>query len=331
MHWSNGHGEVNPGVPVPAKFVWSIVTCFNAESFRGWSKTNKLIDQTDDFINKDCGAKIAKQLLVASSMPLFEAQHEVLGRAVRIALSVDEKDASFLCRLKIVATNPAVKCYRMFGGVLRDCSHDIDGTVGKIINLMDEICTKRSGRRDGSGITGPNDVKDIDLKNTIFKKIFCCSSDGAEVMVQALQKMQRTFPNVRYQFRDAAHSTNCIGKSVEKHANHANELKEFLVTGDDSFIKRIRYQSNAKEDWKSIDGGDNFEDFLDLASAPHRWHTKSRAMSTLCLKIIKVIRMITKWADDSNPNRKDRKIWASNGLRIIHGKKRVRQTCQLWS
>ena len=111
------------------------------------------------------------------------------ARLLELLFSVDEKDASFLCRLKVVATNPAIKCHRMFGGVLRDCSHDT-GTVNKLLNLIDGICTKRSGRRDGPGITGlDDDVLDIDPKKTICKKIFCCASDGAEVMVQALQKM----------------------------------------------------------------------------------------------------------------------------------------------
>ena len=140
-------------------------------------------------------------------------------------------------------------------------------------------------------------------------------------MVTAVQQLKTEghLPKLRYQFRDAAHSTNCVGKNSEKHANPENEIKDFLLTGEASFVKRIRYQTSAKEDWKKVDGGasDVFENLLDLASAPHRWSTKSKAMSALCLKIIKVIKIIVLWSEDSDPNHKDRKIWAKNGLLIL--------------
>ena len=92
------------------------------------------------------------------------------------------------------------------------------------------------------------------------------------------------------------------------------DVKGFRITGENTFCKRIRYQSTAEADLKFIDGCDNFEDLLDLASAPHRWSTKAKAMSALCSKITKVMKMIDKWAGDPNPNHKDRKSWAKSGL-----------------
>ena len=131
------------------------------------------------------------------------------------------------------------------------------------------------------------------------RHVFCCCSDGAGVMVKAIQQLKigGHFPNLRFQFRDAAHSTNCVGKHAEKHANPENEVKELLITGEASFVKRIRYQTSAKDDWKKVGGGDSdcYEHLLDLAAAPHRWPTTSKAKSALCLKIIKVIKMIVLW------------------------------------
>ena len=40
-------------------------------------------------------------------------------------------------------------------------------------------------------------------------------------------------------------------------------------------------------------------------------------MSALCLKIIKVIKMIVLWSNDLDPNHKDRKVWANNCLLVL--------------
>ena len=95
-----------------------------------------------------------------------------------------------------------------------------------------------------------------------------------------------------------------------KHANPENEVKELLITGEASFVKRIRYQTNARDDWRKVGGGDSdcYEQLLDLAGAPHRWSTKSKAMSALCLKIIKVIKMIVLWSNDLDEHHKDRQV-----------------------
>ena len=40
-------------------------------------------------------------------------------------------------------------------------------------------------------------------------------------------------------------------------------------------------------------------------------------MSALCLKIIKVIKMIVLWSNDLDENHTDRKVWANNGLLVV--------------
>ena len=179
---------------------------------------------------------------------------------------------------------------------------------------------KRQGRRDASGIAGLNDQIDEELKHKIRKKIFCCCSDGAEVMVHAIQtlKIGGHLPSLRFQFRDAAHNTKCVGTNDEKHANADNEIKELLITGEASFVKRIRYQTGAKDDLRKVGSGDSdcFELLLDLAAAPHTWSTKSKAMSALCLKIIKVIKVIMLWSNDREPNHKDKRM-AKIGLLML--------------
>ena len=105
----------------------------------------------------------------------------------------------------------------------------------------------------------------------------------------------------------------------KQHAKPENEVKERLITGEASFVKRIRYQTSARDDWRKVGGGDSdcYEQLPDLAADPHRWSTKSKAMSALCLKIIKVIKMIVLWSNDLDPNDKDRKVWATNGLLVL--------------
>ena len=121
---------------------------------------------------------------------------------------------------------------------------------------------------------GPNYQIDEEFKQKIKKKLFCGCSHGAEVMVHAIQKLKVDghFPNSRYQFRDAAHSTNCVGKNAETHANQENDIKELLITGEASFVKRIRYQTSARDDWRKVGGGDSdcCEHLLDLATNQRR-------------------------------------------------------------
>ena len=299
------------GVPTPKKFVWAMQSCFNCASFRDWTKLQKQGSGSSTECLRDVSPKMCKQLLFASSMPVATHNQHLLQKAVRIALSVDDKDPVFLCRMKLVVTDGTTQCHRLFGGVLNDCSHDVKGSTTNILNLVDQLAMKRQGRRDHSGITGPGDQIDEEFSQQIKKKVFCICTDGAEVMVRSVQKLKidNHFPNLRYQWRDAAHSTNCIGKNVEKHANPENELKEFLITGDASFVKRIRNSSSARDEWMKMGGGDSdcYACLLDLALAPQRWSTKAKAMSALCLKIIVVCKMIELWSKDPDPNHRERK------------------------
>ena len=128
-------------------------------------------DGLDEECLRDSSPRICKQLLFASSMPVTIKNQELLQKAVRVALSVDDKDPAFLCRLKLVVTSPATQCHRLFGGVLKDCRHDADSTTAKILSLVDQLAMKRQGRRDASGIAGLNDQIDEELKHKI-RKIF---------------------------------------------------------------------------------------------------------------------------------------------------------------
>ena len=166
---------------------------------------------------RDSCPKVCKQLLIASSMPVTVKHQGLLQRAHRIALSVDDKDPAFLCRLKVVVTWPTTECHRIFGGLLKDCRHDADSTTTKILNLVDELVMKRQGRRDASGVIGPNDKMDEELRNSILRNIYCCCSDGAEVMVNAIQKLKNGghLPNLRYKFRDAANRKKNVLANIQ--------------------------------------------------------------------------------------------------------------------
>ena len=64
---------------------------------------------------------------------------------------------------------------------------------------------------------------------------------------------------------------------------------------------------------------DTTEALLDLASAPQRWPTKSEGMSTLCPKILRVIRVICKWSRDADPNHRDRRLWSIAAVNKTQG------------
>ena len=92
-----------------------------------------------------------------------------------------------------------------------------------MLNIVDEMCNvKQKGRRDVSGVTGALDFLDLGFKQVLTKKVLCANNDGAEVIVLATQKAKAHSPNLRYKFRHATHSTNCVGKNTEKHATNQN-------------------------------------------------------------------------------------------------------------
>ena len=147
-------------------------------------------DGLDEYCLRDSCPTVCNKLLIASSMPVTVKHQGHLQRTHRIALRVDDKDPAFLCRLKVVVTWPTTECHRICGGLLKDCRHDADSTTTEIMNLVDERAMKRQGRRDAIGVVGPNNKMDEELRNSILRKIFCCCSDGAEVMVNAIPKLK---------------------------------------------------------------------------------------------------------------------------------------------
>ena len=124
------------GVPAPCKFVWCMQSCFTGGSFRDWSKVNMQRDGLDEDCLRDSSAKVCKQLLMACSMPVEVHQQSLLKKAQRIALRFDDKGPAFLCRVKVVVTSPTTQCHRLYGGLVKDCRHDIDGCSSNNLDIL---------------------------------------------------------------------------------------------------------------------------------------------------------------------------------------------------
>ena len=105
-----------------------------------------------------------------------------------------------------------------------------------------------------------------------------------------------------------------------------------MVDGEQSFCKRIRYQASAKQDLLDIpnepDSEDAWNAFLDLGGAPTRWTQKSGQMSTLCLKIIRVFKLIAAWSRDPDVNHRARRQWATRVMHVIQGRSGAELTIQ---
>ena len=159
--------------------------------------------------------------------------------------------------------NPKVQARDFLAPIVRDYGHGIDECADAAWESLKGLCVKRVGRRGRDGLNGPRDVLDEKLLLRLQDITFAGASDGAEVAIQGIQKLRLSarLPKLRYQFRDRPHTTRTCVKNVLSYMAEGRELLEALVSGKESFCKRVKYSRRFQQLWKRLQR-DDLDEFM---------------------------------------------------------------------
>ena len=320
-------------VPRPEKFVWAATNCHAANSyrdFRQFCESAELTSVLSSGRNKtDSGKTTCMQLITAWGAVLSDEHRAVLSKGQRLAFSFDERDQVFVNRVRIVVCNPKVKAHEFVAGVVRDFGHGIDECADAAWESLKALCVKHVGRRGPDGVTGPEDAVCNHLLGKLQAITFAGSSDGAEVAIQGIQKLRTSgrLPKLRYQFRDRPHTTRTCVKNTLSYMEEGQELLDALVSGQNSFCKRVKYSRRFQQLWKrrqqaDAAGSQNIEEFVqvleNLSYKECRFDHRSEPMSILCMKLRAVVGVLVELQTDHKNHPADA-AWAKGLLRLISG------------
>ena len=158
-----------------------------------------------------------------------------------------------------------------------------------------------------------------------MKKIsYAGTSDGLPVAVKAVQKLRDGgVLDLRYQFRDEAHTQRTIMQGVLRNTLETNELEELFISGNNSFCKRVRYSRPFRAIWKRKQLLD-FDSFVgiceDCAYSPNRFDSEKDPRMTLIDHFCAVLLTCEEVALDENPNHKEDADFFRRLLRVISGR-----------
>ena len=71
---------------------------------------------------------MCKQLLVSNAAAAERVSQDMLWNSHYLAIAIDDKDPTFILRVKGVTVEPVVDTFACVGAVLRDSSHSVEGT-----------------------------------------------------------------------------------------------------------------------------------------------------------------------------------------------------------
>ena len=214
-------------------------------------------------------------------------------------------------------------------GVVRDFGHSIDECADAAWESLRALCVNRVGRRSFDGVHGPKDAACSQLLERLQAITFAGSSDGAEVAIQGLQKLRTSgrLPNLRYQFRDRPHTTRTCVKNTMSYMEEGQALLDALVSGQNSFCKRVKYSRRFQQLWKKRQQADrassqHVDDFVqaleNLSYKECRFDHRSEPMSILCMKFRAVVGVLVELQGDHKDHPADA-AWAKGLLRLISG------------
>ena len=320
-----------PDVPRPEKFVWAVTNCNAANSYRDFEQFSESAALSSCLpsgrIKSDSGKTVCRNLITAWGAVLSEEHRSVLSKGQRLSFSFDERDQVFVNRVRIVVCHPRVKAYEFVAGVIRDFGHGIDECADATWESLEALCVKHVGRRGPDGVNGPEDAVCSKLSTKLQAVTFAGSSDGAEVAIQGIQKLRTSgrLPNLRYQFRDRPHTTRTCVKNTLSYMGEGRELLDALVSGQNSFCKRVKFSRRFQQLWKecqradAASSQDQFVQVLEnLSYKECRFDHRSEPMSILCMKFRAVVGVLVKLKADYKVHPADA-AWAKGLLHLFSG------------
>ena len=316
-------------VPRPEKFVWAVTNCNSANSYRDFKQFSESADLSSCLpsgrIKTDSGKSVCRNFITAWGAVLSEEHRSLLSKGQRLSFSFDERDQVFVNRVRIVVCHPRVKAYEFVAGVVRDFGHGINECADAAWTSLQALCIKHVGRRGPDGVNGPNDAVCTQLSQKLKAITFAGASDGAEVAIQGIQKLRTSgrLPNLRYQFRDRPHTTRTCVKNTLSYMGEGRELLDALVSGQNSFCKRVKFSRRFQQLWKESQQADaapsQFVQVLEnLSYKECRFDHRSEPMSILCMKFRAVVGVLLKLKADHKAHPADA-AWAKGLLHLFSG------------
>ena len=322
--------DLGGSVPRGSKFADAIRGCLRGDSGHSFSLAqhsaaeplNNLVS-TGVFRDESRGAH--RKMLVAAAAVLDEGQRAMLKNAVRIAFCEDDRDQNKILRIRVVWEKPQVGCAGFFGALLRDYGFDATDCSDANVEGFKRLCSNRVRAPQEKGKEAVTAAQlDEPLWEHVRRAVFCGATDGAASALLAVRQMAgpNIMPNLRYQFRDKPHTTRTCMKLAYNLCPESEDLRTRLITGKQSFARRVRDSRRFKQLWKQkqVDEPDALWNVLtDLGYAEQRFDSRSKPMARFLLKLGPALEVLQVMSRDLHSSHQKDAKWARELLERLAG------------
>ncbi len=314
--------------PVADRWCWAVETCHAHGSYRSYRQFAQRHSTKASGVMCDSSPESCAKMITCLGDTCRLTNVDFIKNSVRAAFSMDDKDITFVTRLKLVSAMPKIRVRHCLGGVIKSLPADVPGAADKIMQALEDACFVRTGKRSHcKSSSGPLDGTDEVAWAKLKSIVFSGASDGASTMLDAVQKIkiEKKLPRLRYQFRDVPHTVRTCVKGTVKHCILGNEVVEVLISGPGSFCKRIKYCPAMKAAWVAVQledavTEDMFTIFVEIGYGEHRFDSRSRPMSIICCRINVVLKILKKVSLDTKESHRETQKWACCTLRFLSGR-----------
>ena len=307
-------------VPDDSKFLWALTCVFSNSSFRDYERFLETEAMADLMVQRRQAAskpsvttgswahtKMCKQVFASMAAVLDGADLELISNTVKSSFSVDDADQVRVMTLTCVAANPVVQFRTFPCSVVKDYGHSVDDCLNANWQSLRQSCFARHGPLDKDACVSDSSRVDEVVFKRLVSTIVAAATDGCEVEIQSIMKLQRTkIPSMRYFFRDRCHVSNCTHKAVMRFQQHQDvELLQLLVEGPQSFAKRVQYSRQFSTLWRQTQSGcveDVFEVCAILSFCGSRYHSRTEPMITFLMKLSPCLQVLKLVSESHEPS-----------------------------
>ena len=170
-----------PGVPSFVRFTWAALMCQHNGSyldFNRWTQIQTFEMPGDTLCRTDGSSRVASQLVSSWAEVMREADHDLLGRSVRMAFSEDDADGRRAFRYRVAYLRPVVGSEERVGPVSAGFGTTADESANATREVIRQLCSKRVGKQRPR----KHVVCDEKLLAHVQEAVFAAATDGCEVV-----------------------------------------------------------------------------------------------------------------------------------------------------
>ena len=272
------------GVPSVESFLWALSIPRTNASNRSFKATMAKHDvQWAADMTCDRDHKAVKRMQWSGGGVLHDAHVQEVGICSRLFFAFDDMDQINTLRVRISSVTPTVHSQEFYADSVLDFGTSVQCQRDAVKESLEQITINTTAPSQD-----PRPAVDPARWAHITSVTRGAAMDGLLPAMQGIALLQGEITNLRHAYKDKPHTTRTVIQSVLRNMCNGSKLEALLISGEKSFVKRVKYCKSFRKIWIRRQHGD-FDSFLGvlehLSYSPNRMDSVLDPRAILCDKM----------------------------------------------